>query len=126
MQLHLDIYHRDWRHDLVWPLAAIVLPIALSVVFHREWLLLIFPVAFGVGYVLRPAHPYLVWLGSVVMYLAIDGAAVLTGVIEGKADDPDQSETILTYGAEAIVFMAVLVLLPLGIARLVRVWRPAE
>jgi hypothetical protein len=57
---------------------------------------------------------------------AVYGGGVLLGAIDGPADDPSAGETWWTFGLESFVFMAGLVLLPLWLGRLARIWRPAE
>jgi hypothetical protein len=69
-------------------------------------------VALVVGFVLRPRHVWLVWLGAVVIQW------IAMGVL-GKYVDPED-ETILSLILEAFGWMAIGVLLPTWLGRLVR------
>lgn len=69
-------------------------------------------VALVVGYVLRPHHVWLVWLGSVVLVWIVVGYM-------GKYDDPGD-ETVASIMLEAFVWMFFGVLIPLWVGRLIR------
>lgn len=75
--------------------------------------LFILPVAaFVIGFVLRPRHVWLVWLGAVVIQWV--GMGVL-----GKYVDPED-ETVFSLILEAFAWMAIGVLLPVWLGRTVR------
>ena len=98
------------------PLVLLVVPIVL-VVWGTELestpFLFILPVAaFVIGFVLRPRHVWLVWLGAVVIQW------VAMGVL-GKYVDPED-ETVLSLILEAFAWMAIGVLLPVWLGRTVR------
>ncbi len=114
----LGIDRENWQRELGIPLAALAVLMVLSVVSYGEWLLLAFPVATAVGYLLQPARLWVVWLGSVVLMWVVYGSAVLVGLEDKPATDPAQGETWWTFALESFVFMAVLVLVPMWIGRL--------
>lgn len=120
MQMHLDLHDTDWRHDLLSPLALIAIPIVISAFGPGGILTLAFPVAIVAGYLFAPRHLWVVWLASVVLMWASYGSAVLLDVLPGPAEDPSSGETIWSFAAESFMFMAVLVLLPLWIGRLLK------
>lgn len=68
--------------------------------------------ALVVGYVLRPRHVWLVWLGSVVVQLATMG-------VWGRYGNPGD-ETVLSLFLEAFIWMFLGVLIPVFIGRFVR------
>lgn len=70
-------------------------------------------VALVVGYVLRPRHVWLIWLGAVV----VQWIAML---VLGKYGDPGPDETRLTLTIEAFAWMALGVLGPVWTGRVVR------
>lgn len=120
MEMHIDLHHTDWMHDLVYPLALIAVPMVASVIGAGEWLTLAFPVSILAGYLFAPRHTWLVWLGAVVMLWLVYGGANLLNVIEPLADDPAEGETWWTFAIESFIFMAGLVWLPVTIGRLLR------
>jgi hypothetical protein len=120
MELHIDLHHTDWQHEVIYPLALIALPMVASVIGAGEWLTTAFPVALLAGFLFTPRHPWLVWLGSVLMMWLVYGSANLLGLLEPLAEDPAQGETIWTFALESFIFMAVLVLLPLWIGRTIQ------
>lgn len=98
------------------PLVLLVVPIGL-VVWGTELestpFLFILPVAaFVIGFVLRPRHVWLVWLGAIVIQW------VAMGVL-GKYVDPED-ETVLSLILEAFAWMAIGVLLPVWLGRTLR------
>jgi hypothetical protein len=108
----------QWKRDLALPLAVIAIPMVLSVVSWGEWLMLAFPAAAAVGYLLQPARLWVVWLGAVVLMWFVYGGAVLVGLEEQPATDPSQGETWWTFALESFIWMAILTLLPMWIGRL--------
>lgn len=77
-------------------------------------LLLVLPVvALAVGYLLRPRHVWLVWLGSVVIQWVAMG-------VFGKYGEPGSDETTMSLILEAFAWMALGVLFPVWFGRLVR------
>jgi hypothetical protein len=68
--------------------------------------------AFVVGYVLRPRHVWLIWLGAVVIQWIAMG-------ILGKYADPED-ETVFSLILEAFAWMAIGVLLPVWLGRTAR------
>ncbi len=120
MQMHLDLHDIDWRHDLVYPLALIAVPMVASVIGAGEWLIMAFPVAIVAGYLFAPRYLWMVWLGAIVMLWTVYGTANLLNIIEPLADDPSQGETWWTFALESFVFMAGLVWLPVTIGRLLK------
>src|SRR5688500_10800317 len=109
MEMHFHLHDADWRHDLLYPLALIAVPMVMSVGSYGEWLLLAFPAAIVAGYMFAPRRLWLVWLGSVVMLWAVYGSANLLDIIEPLADDPAEGETWWTFALESFIFMAGLV-----------------
>lgn len=117
MEMHVDLHDTDWRHDLLYPLAVIAVPMVASVIGPGELLTVTFPVSIAAGYLFRPRLLWMVWLGSVVMLWAVYGGANLLNIIEPLADDPAEGETWWTFALESFVFMAGLVWLPVSIGR---------
>jgi len=98
------------------PLLLLVAPIAAVVWatrFEFALPLLILPgAAFTIGFVLRPRHVWIVWLGSVVIQW------IAMGVL-GKYADPED-ETVQSLIVEAFAWMAMGVLLPAWLGRTTR------
>ncbi len=97
-------------------LVLLVVPIGL-VVWASEWegllFVLILPVsAFAVGFVLGPRHVWFVWLCAVVIQW------IAMGVL-GKYNDPE-GETVGSLILEAFAWMAMGVLVPVWLGRMVR------
>ena len=68
--------------------------------------------AFAIGFVLRPRHVWLIWLGAVVIQW------IAMGVLGVYADPED--ETVPSLLIEAFPWMAMGVLLPVWLGRVVR------
>ena len=98
------------------PLLLLVAPIGLvvwSTGLESTPLLFVLPVAaFVIGFLLRPRHVWLIWLGAVV----IQWAAMC---VFGKYADPED-ETVLSLIIEAFAWMAMGVLLPVWLGRTMR------
>jgi len=73
-------------------------------------------VAIIVGYVLRPRHVWLLWLGAVV-------AEWIIVLAFGMYNDPDSGETLASIMIEAFFWMFMGVLVPLWLGRLGRAIR---
>ena len=69
--------------------------------------------AFLIGLVLRPRHPWLLWLGSVVFEWIVV-------IAWGKYDVPGSGETLTSIMLEAFFWMAAGVWLPVWIGRAIR------
>jgi hypothetical protein len=105
------------RHRLIeWGVPALILALPIFGVFWLDELgaLLLFIVAFGVGLILRPKHLWIIWIEAVVLTWLAGGAYTLWGEDSGDGD-----ETVFTFMFEAIIFMALLVLLPMFLGRLI-------
>lgn len=105
------------------PLLLLVLPIGY-VVWNSDadsWLpLLPLPIAaLVIGFVLRPRHVWIVWLGAVVIQW------IAMGVL-GKYGDPGPDETVLSLILEAFAWMAMGVLLPVWLGRFIQTAREVE
>ncbi len=100
-----------WR-----PLLLMVVPIHL-VVWRSDkasflFVMIVPFMAFVAGVALRPRHIWLVWLGSVVIQWIAMG-------IFGAYSDPGPDETVPSLLIEAFIWMALGVLIPCWIGRLV-------
>lgn len=115
MELRIDRRHTDWLHDVIYPLLFFTAPLAVSLVWSGEVLLLTLPVMFLAGFLFAPRHLWLVWLGSIAILWAIQGVAALLG--EWTTETAEDGETIWSFAAESLVFTAVLVLVPLWLGR---------
>ncbi len=114
MDLHVDLHHTDWIHDLVYPLMVFAVPLAVSLVWTGDLMIAIAPAMLLAGFLFAPRHIWLVWLGSVVMLWAVNGVAALMGEFESEAGN---GETIWSFAFESLIFTAVLVLVPLWLGR---------
>ena len=70
-------------------------------------------VAFVIGLALRPRHVWLLWLGAVVVEW-------VTVIAWGRYDVPGSGETLTSIMIEAFFWMALGVLIPVWLGRLVR------
>lgn len=113
MDLHIDLHHTDWLHDLVYPLLFFAVPMAMMF-WAGEWLLLTVPMMFLAGFVFAPRHLWLVWLGTVAILWGVQGVAALMGEFESE---PGSGETLWGFAPVALVFTVVLVLVPLWLGR---------
>ncbi|MBI2764839.1 MAG: hypothetical protein HYX53_02880 [Chloroflexi bacterium] len=98
------------------PLLLLVAPIGLvvwSTGLESTPLLFVLPVAaFAIGFLLRPRHVWIIWLGAVVIQWAAMG-------VFGKYADPED-ETVQSLILEAFAWMAIGVLLPVWLGRTIR------
>jgi hypothetical protein len=117
-QQRLTLWLRELFREHWLPLLIMVAPIVLAVgVWTSEswWFALIAVVPISaaiVGYVLRPRHVWLMWAGTVVVQW------IAMGIFDRYANaGPD--ETAASLMAEALIWMALGVALPLWLGRLV-------
>jgi hypothetical protein len=113
-QNHLDTPGRGRLIQSGLPAALLALPI-----FGIFWLdevgaILIAVVALAVGLFLRPAHLWVVWIQSIIIWWIAGGVYSLVGDSSGNGD-----ETVLSFMIEAIPFTAMLILLPLFLGRVI-------
>ncbi|RIK37737.1 MAG: hypothetical protein DCC58_17565 [Chloroflexi bacterium] len=101
-------------HDHWLPLLWLVAPVGFvvwSTGLDSTPLLFVLPVAtFLIGFTLRPRHVWLIWLGAVVIQWAAMG-------IFGKYTEPGD-ETAFSLVVEAFFWMAIGVLVPVFLGRL--------
>jgi hypothetical protein len=116
--MKLSLSGVSWQRDLVLPLAGLFGPVLLSIISYGEFLNLMLPVALILGYIVRPARLWLIWIGSIVLVWVSYGFATLVGTLPEPGTDQN-GETVGSFMVEVVIFMAVLVLLPLWIGRLV-------
>ena len=112
-----DVPHTDWLHDVLYPVRFFAVPLAVSLVWPGDLILLIAPVMLLAGYLFTPRHLWMVWLGSLAILWGIQGVAALMGAF---ASDAENGETVWSVAAESLLFTAVLVLVPLWVGRTLR------
>jgi hypothetical protein len=107
-----ELFHEHWL-----PLLIMVAPIVLAVgVWTSEswWfgLIVMVPIAAAiVGYMLRPRHVWIMWIGAVVTQW------IAMGIFDRYANaGPDETATSLVI--EALIWMALGVALPIWLGRL--------
>ena len=107
------------RHLREYGLPLLLLTIPTIGIFWLDELgaLILFLVALSIGLVLRPAHLWIVWLGTIVLWWLAGGAY---SVLDNPSPvDQEPEETPLSFMFETIPFTALLVLLPMFLGRLV-------
>lgn len=114
MDMHLDLRHTDWIHELVFPLLFFAVPLAVSLVWTGEVLLLTLPLMALAGFLFAPRHLWLTWLGSFAILWGIQGVAALMGEFESE---PGSGETLWGFAPVALIFTVALVLVPLWFGR---------
>jgi len=114
--LAIHLHHPNWWKEYVLPGLAIFMPIVLSVFGAGPQLVLMFPVALAMGYLVRPRHVWVLWIVAIVMVWTIYGFATLVGALPEPGEGENQ-ETVWSFMFEVVVFMAGLVLLPMWIGR---------
>ena len=102
-----------WFGENAVALAALTVPWLLAFV-SGEWLLLFMPVAFAVGFLLRPRLLWPLWLWTLAVIWAVNA---VSSIVDPESWS-DSGETFLSFFFESLIFMAVLVLLPLWLGRL--------
>jgi hypothetical protein len=101
-----------------WGVPAVLLALPIFSVFWLNELgaLLLLATAFAVGLLLRPKHLWIVWIEAILLTWLGGGFYSLFG------PDPapgEPQETVVSFMFEAIIFMAILVLLPMFLGRLI-------
>jgi hypothetical protein len=109
-------FRSPWPRTIALPLGLLVVPVLLSLVSYGEYLIGCAPVAFAIGIILNPRRLWPIWIGAIVVMWVSYGTATLLHLpaVEGGGE-----ETVGSFMFEAVIFMAVLVLLPLWLGRLV-------
>ena len=79
MDLHFDLRHTDWLHELFFPLLLFAVPLAISLVWTGEVLLLTLPLMALAGFLFAPRHLWPIWLGSCAILWGVQGVAALMG-----------------------------------------------
>jgi hypothetical protein len=79
-------------------------------------MLLLLPASLAIGWVLHPVRLWPIWLGTILVLWVINGASALLDAFPEETAGGE--ETIWSFAIESVLFMAVLVLLPLWIGRI--------
>jgi len=104
----------EWLSENFWAIIALTMPLAFVFV-AGELLLLLVPVALVVGYLLRPRTIWPLWLWTVAVIWIVN---VFVAIADSRSWS-DSGETVASFVFESLVLMAVLVLLPLWLGRLI-------
>lgn len=109
-------FSRDWPREIALPLILLFIPVLLSLVSYGEYLIGCAPVAFVIGLILKPKRLWPIWMGAIALVWLSYGTATLLHLpsVEGGGE-----ETVGSFMFESVIFMAILVLLPLWLGRLV-------
>jgi hypothetical protein len=121
MRAQSFLYHRHLR-EYGLPLLLLTLPTIGIFWLDELGALILVAVAFAIGLVLRPAHIWIVWLGTIVLWWLAGGAYSVFG--NPPPVDPALEETPLSFMVETIPFTALLVLLPMFLGRIIGRMQP--
>ncbi len=99
---------------LVYPLLFFAVPLAVSLIWTGDLLIVIAPAMFLAGYLFAPRQLWPVWLSSFAILWGIQGIAALMGEFESE---PGSGETVWGFAPVALIFTVALVLVPLWLGR---------
>lgn len=101
-----------------WGVPALLLALPILGVFWLDAFggLMLLIVSFGIGWLLRPKHLWIIWIEAIALWWLAGGAWSLWGdeTAPGEAE-----ETVFSFMIETVPFTAIGVLLPMFIGRLI-------